>query len=260
MTSTQPLFYQFYFYAPGSNDWGILFMIPDRMIGAYCFCPVCLFVCLFVCLSVVNFNLRYNIWTVRDRDFIFGMHTPLMMPFLMTPRSMTLWLDFDLEAKNSFFDFVAIGGHTVVFHNHPLDFLYARLQTGHIMVWWCPSRSPSVRPTLRLSGSPSARFSHFSPTCFDILSWNFAHDFVLMYYGSSSSVVTLCQFLKELCFFVNSEYKKCAVFPHFSLHALTYWAEILHLIFVLMYYRSSFECRHFASIFEGVMPLCELRT
>ena len=39
-----------------------------------------------VCLSVVNFNLRYNFWTVRDRDFIFGMHTPLMMYFQMTPR------------------------------------------------------------------------------------------------------------------------------------------------------------------------------
>ena len=24
-----------------------------------------------VCLSVVNFNLRYNFWTVRGRDFIF---------------------------------------------------------------------------------------------------------------------------------------------------------------------------------------------
>ena len=63
--------------------------------GAYCFCPVCLFVCLsvclFVCLSVVNFNLRYNFWTVRDRDFIFCMHTPVMMPFQMTSRSMTLW-------------------------------------------------------------------------------------------------------------------------------------------------------------------------
>ena len=48
--------------------------------GAYCFCPVCLFVrlsvCLFVCLSVVNFNIRYNFWTVTGRDFIFGMHTP----------------------------------------------------------------------------------------------------------------------------------------------------------------------------------------
>ena len=73
------------FYAPGSNDRGhIVFVLA-----------VCLFVCLSVrlsvCLSVVNFNLRYNFWTVRDRDFIFGMHTPLMTPFQMTPRSMTLW-------------------------------------------------------------------------------------------------------------------------------------------------------------------------
>ena len=77
-------------------------MHKDWMIGAYCLCPVCLFVCLFVCLSVVNFNLRFNFWTVRDRDFTFGMHTPLMTPFQMTPRSMTCDLDFDLGAKNSF--------------------------------------------------------------------------------------------------------------------------------------------------------------
>ena len=32
-------------------------------------------------------------------------------------------------------------------------------------------------------------FPHFSLTCFDILSWNFAYDFVLLYYRSSSSVV-----------------------------------------------------------------------
>ena len=35
------------------------------------------------------------------------------------------------------------------------------------------------------------QFSAFSLTCFDRLSWNFAYDFVLMYYRSSSSVVTL---------------------------------------------------------------------
>ena len=80
-------------------------------------------------------------------------------------------------------------------------FLYARLQTGRIMVWWCPSGSPSVRLSVRPSGSPSirpsARFPHFSPTYFDILSWNFAHDFVLMYYRSSSTVVTLRQFWRS---------------------------------------------------------------
>ena len=230
--STYPLFYQFYFYAPGSNDRGILFMPPDRMIGAYCFFPVRLFVCLSVCLSaclsLVNFNLRYNIWTVRDRDFIFGMHTPPMMPFQMTPRSMTLWFDFDLESKNSFFDFVTTGGgDTVVFHNHPLDF-FIHLSSDGTYDGMVMSVEVSVRPTLRPSGSPSARFSHFSPTCFDILSWNFAHDFVLMYYGSSASVVTLRQFLKELCLFVNLEHRKCEVVCTFLLHALRYWAEILH--------------------------------
>ena len=65
----------------------------------------------------------------------------------------------------------------------------------------------SVRPSDSPSGSPSARFPHFSHTCHDILSWNFAHDFVLMYYRSSLSVVTLRQFLKELCLFVNLEYR-----------------------------------------------------
>ena len=69
-------------------------------------------------------------------------------------------------------------------------------------------------------------FPHFSPTCFDILSWNFAHDFVLMYYRVSTSVISLCQFLKELCLFWNLEYRKYIVFLSFPLHALTYWAEL----------------------------------
>ena len=41
-------------------------------------------------------------------------------------------------------------------------------------------------------------FPHFSLTCFNILSWNFTHDVVLLYYRSSSSVVNLRQFLWEL--------------------------------------------------------------
>ena len=72
-------------------------------------------------------------------------------------------------------------------------------------------------------------FPHFSPTCFDILSWNFAHDFVLMYYRSSLSVVNLCKFLLELCPFWNLEYCKFTVFRTFLWHALTYWAENLHM-------------------------------
>ena len=101
--------------------------------------------------------------------------------------------------------------------------------------------------------------SIFMPPDRMILSWNFAHDFVLMYYGSSSSVVILRQFLKGLCLFVNLEYRKCAVFCIFLLHALTYWAEILHFDICFNVLQVKFKCRHFASIFEGVMPLCELR-
>ena len=70
--SSHPAYPNFY-----AMIWGILFLS--------CLSHS-LSVCLFVSLSVVNFNLRYNFWTVRDRDFIFGKHTPRM-----TPRSRTLW-------------------------------------------------------------------------------------------------------------------------------------------------------------------------
>ena len=92
-----------------------------------------------------------------------------------------------------------------------------------------PSGSPSVRLSVRPSGSQSPSFPHFSPTCFDILSWNFAHNFVLLYYRSSSSVINLRQVLWEFCPFWNLEYWKYTVFRTFLLHALTYWAEILHM-------------------------------
>ena len=83
-----------------------------------------------------------------------------------------------------------------------------------------------VMPLLELRILEIHSFPHFHLTCFDILRWNFANDFVLLYYRSSSSVVTLRQLLKELCLFVNLEYRLCAVFCTFLLHALTYWAQI----------------------------------
>ena len=97
-------------------------------------------------------------------------------------------------------------------------------------------RSPSARsPSAR---SPSARFPHFPPTCFDILSWNFAHDFVLMYYRSSLSVITLRQFLKELCLFVNLIWEIHS-FPHFSPTCFDIFSWNFAHDFVLMYYRAS---------------------
>ena len=81
-------------------------------------------------------------------------------------------------------------------------------------------------------------FPHFSLTCFDILSWNFAYDFVLLYYRPSSSVVNLRQFLWELCPFWNLEYLKYS-FPHFSLTASNILSWKFAYYFVFLYYRSS---------------------
>ena len=72
-------------------------------------------------------------------------------------------------------------------------------------------------------------FPNFSLTRFDIFSWNFAYDFFLLYYRSSSIVVNLRQFLLELCPFWNLQYWKYTVFRTFLLHPLTFWAESLHI-------------------------------
>ena len=86
-----------------------------------------------------------------------------------------------------------------------------------------------VMPLFELRILKIHSFLHFSLTCFDILSWNFAHDVVLLKYRQSSSVIILRQFLWELCPFWNIEYWNYTVFRFFLLHALIYWAEILHM-------------------------------
>ena len=75
-----------FIYAPGSNDQGhIVFVL------SVCLFFVCLFVCLSVCLlSTLTFAITFELKR-GNGDFIFSMHTPLMKPFQMTPRSMTLW-------------------------------------------------------------------------------------------------------------------------------------------------------------------------
>ena len=115
-----------------------------------------------------------------------------------------------------------------------------------------PSGSPSVHPSVRHS------FPHFSPTCFDILIWIFVYHFIFMHVRSSSNAINFRHFLQELCSFLTSNSYKYAVFRTFLLHALTYWVQILYMT-LFNVPQSKFECRHFASIFVGVMPLCEHR-
>ena len=100
---------------------------------------------------------------------------------------------------------------------------------------WHPSYTPVFRRDVlwygdvRPSGSPSVRhsFPHFSPTCFEILSWNCVYNFILMHIRSSLNAINFCQFFLELCPFWTSNSYKYAVFRNFLLHALTYGAEIL---------------------------------
>ena len=96
-----------------------------------------------------------------------------------------------------------------------------------------------VTPLLELRILEIHSFPHFSLTSFDILSWNFSYDFVLLYYRSSSSIVNLGQFLLELCPFWNLEYWKIHSFPHFSLTCFDILSWNFAYDFVLFYYRTS---------------------
>ena len=60
------------------------------------------------------------------------------------------------------------------------------------------SARPSIRTSARLSVRQCLRFS---PTCFYTLSWNFAYDFVLLYYRSSFSIVHCVNFVESMPLF-----------------------------------------------------------
>ena len=116
-----------------------------------------------------------------------------------------------------------------------------------------PSFFAWVMPLFNFKILQICSFPHFSPTCFDILSWNFAYDFVLLYYRTSSSVVHLRQFLLELCLFWNLEYWKYTVFRTFLFQALTYWADILHITLFLLSFRSSLSV---VKLHQFLLELC----
>ena len=128
---------------------------------------------------------------------------------------------FDILSSNFVFDFV------LMYHRACLSVvILASIFVG-------------VMPLCKLRILEIHSFPHFSLTCFDILSWNFAYDFVLLYYRSSSSVVNLRQCLWELCPFWNLEYWKYTVFPHFSLAPFNILSWMFAYYFVFLNYRSS---------------------
>ena len=131
-----------------------------------------------------------------------------------------------------------------------------------------------VMPLLELRILEIHSFPHFSLTCFDILSWNFAYDFVLLYYRSSLSVVnfytpvfrdgTYYGMVMSVRVSVRPTLRPSvwvSVRPFSALFSYMLWHIELKFCTWLCFnvLQIKFECHHFASIFEGVMPLCELR-
>ena len=68
------------------------------------------------------------------------------------------------------------------------NFAYDWFPVLHIKFLWrqCPSIFVGVMILLDLRMLKIHSFSHISLTCFDILSWKCAYDFVLLYYRSSN--------------------------------------------------------------------------
>ena len=84
-----------------------------------------------------------------------------------------------------------------------------------------------VMPLLELRILKIHSFPHFSLSCFDILSSNFAYDFVSPYYRSSSECHQFALMFVGVMPLLELRILKIHSFPHFFL--LTYWAEILHM-------------------------------
>ena len=112
-----------------------------------------------------------------------------------------------------------------------------------------PSIFVGVMPLLERWILEIQRFPHFPLTRFDILSW-ILH--MILFYFTTNKVRVSSIFVGVMPFW-NVENWKYTVFRILFLHALTYWAEILHLTFTVL--EIKFECRQFPSIFVGVMPL-----
>ena len=112
-----------------------------------------------------------------------------------------------------------------------------------------------VMPLLELRILEIHSNPHFSLTCFDILSWNFTYDFVLLYYRSGrpfASILVGVMPLLELRILEIRSFS--ALFSYMLWHI-----ELKFCIWLFTVLQNKFEGRHFASSFVGVMPLLKPR-
>ena len=138
------------------------------------------------------------------------------------------------------------------------NFYTARLQTGRIMVWWCPS----VRPSFRVSVRPSVRPSQFS-ALFSYMLWHIDLKFCVSLYFYARKIKFECHQFPSLfagvMLLFNFKLLQICSFPHFSPTCFDIFSSNFCIWLWFNVPQSKFECRYFASIFVGVMPLCELR-
>ena len=143
------------------------------------------------------------------------------------------------------------------------SFLYTRLQTGRIMVWWCPSVRASVRVSVRPSVRPSVRhsFPHFSPTCFEIiLKLKFC---VSLYFDPRK--------IKFECLQLPSIFAGVISYAPFVLHTLTDMQFSAHFSYMLWHIelkfciwlcftllQIKFECRKFCQFLLELRPFAVL--
>ena len=109
-----------------------------------------------VCHSVLkkNFNFNHNFWTIRDRDFIFGMYIELMKPFQMTPKLITSWpwpLTYISKNFNRCHNFWTIRGRALLLHVYiPFDEVFPLLQKV-LALWPWPWPLTYISKTLNLA-------------------------------------------------------------------------------------------------------------
>ena len=92
-----------------------------------------------------------------------------------------------------------------------------------------PSMFVGVMPLLELIILEIHSFPHFSPACFDILSWNFAYDFILLYYRAQYESQQFASFFVGVLVFWTKRTGNTQFIRIFLIHVLANWADILHM-------------------------------
>ena len=125
-----------------------------------------------------------------------------------------------------------------------------------VSVNFCRSYAPL--PLLELKILEIHSFLHFPPTCFDLLTWNFACHFILINIRSSSSVVNFVDFCRSYATFITENTRNT---QYSALFSFMLW-HIELKFYVWLYFtilQIKLECGQFPSIFVGVMPFLGLR-